>query len=49
LAARLSEVIAARRAVLDSKAQELDSADRARHAEAAKDSLLRKIQGFFGL
>lgn len=49
LAARLSEVIAARRAVLDSKAVELDSAARARHAEAAKDSLLRKIQGFFGL
>lgn len=49
LAQRLSTVIASRRAVLDSKQQELDDAARSRHQVVAQDSLLRKIQSFFGL
>ncbi len=49
IAQKLSEVIATRRAELESKAVEVDAAGRNRRRKAAQESLLRKIQSFFGL
>lgn len=49
IAQKLSAVIASRRAELESKAVEMDAAGRQRRQKAAQETLLKRIQSFFGL